>query len=210
MKKYELFQVLLDDLHKKDIQLIFKDETLQAQVAAAHWDGRMDSEWRDDYLFLVDANLNSFKSDYFVKRSYAYTIDLSSDVSRATLAVTYKHTAKTRDWFVKDYQTFLRAYVPEESHLTKVVGAAKDPVYGAFLSKKYFGVLVQVPIDSEKTVTFDYTLPPNLERDWYDLKIQKQPGLNDVPVTVTVIQKDGTREEKSFVLNHDTIWSELK
>jgi hypothetical protein len=49
-----------------------------------------------------------------------------------------------------------------------------------------------------------------LERDWYDLKIQKQPGLNDVPVTVTVIQKDGTREEKSFVLNHDTIWSELK
>jgi hypothetical protein len=49
----------------------------------------------------------------------------------------------------------LRAYVPEESHLTKVVGAAKDPVYGAFLSKKYFGVLVQVPIDSEKTVTFD-------------------------------------------------------
>jgi Protein of unknown function (DUF4012) len=209
-KKYALFQAALDDLHKKDIQLFFKDEALQAQVAAAHWDGRVDSEWRDDYLFLVDANLNSFKSDYFVKRSYIYTIDLSSDVPRATLAVTYKHIAKTRDWFVKDYQTFLRVYVPQGSYLTQVTGTAKDAVYGTFLNKKYFGALVQVPLNTEKTVTFEYMLPENLERVWYDLKIQKQPGLNDVPVSVTIIKKDGTREEKSFVLNRDTVWSELE
>ncbi len=209
-KKYALFQVMLDDLRKKDIQLFFKDTDLQAQVADSRWDGRMDSDWRDDYLFLADANLNSFKSDYFVKRSYKYVIDLSSDVPKATLSVTYKHTAKTRDWLVKDYQTFLRAYVPQGGYLTKVTGAAKDPVYGAFLNKKYFGVLVQVPLDTEKTVTFEYNLPEDLERDWYDLKIQKQPGLNDVPVSVTVIKKDKTKEEKNFVLNRDTVWSELQ
>lgn len=208
-KKYELFQVILDDLHKKDIQLFFKDESLQAQVEASHWDGRMDSGWPDDYLFLVDANLNSFKSDYFVKRSYSYRIDLSSSVPRAILSVTYRHTAKTRDWFVKDYQTFLRVYVPQGSYLTRVMGAAKDPVYGTFLNKKYFGVLVHVPLDTEKTVTFKYDLPQDLERDWYDLKIQKQPGLNNVPMSVSIIKQDGTREEKSFVLNRDMTWSEM-
>src|SRR3989344_5709258 len=62
-KKYELFRTVLDDLHQKDIQLLFKDELLQAQVAAAHWDGALDAAWKNDYLFLVDANLNSFKSD---------------------------------------------------------------------------------------------------------------------------------------------------
>lgn len=208
-KKYELYQTLIDDLHKKDIQLFFKDETLQDQVMASRWDGRMDSNWRDDYLFLVDANLGALKSDYFVKRSYAYMIDLSQNVPRAVLSVTYRHMGKTRDWFVKDYQTFLRVYAPQGSFLTRVTGAANDPVYGEFLNKKYFGVLAHIPLDTEKTVTFEYTLPENLERDWYDLKIQKQSGLNNVPVSVTVIKKDKTREEKSFVLNRDIVLSKL-
>lgn len=208
-EKYELFRTVLDDLRQKDIQLLFRDEALQEQVIAAHWDGRVESDWQDDYLFFVDANLNSFKSDYFVKRSYAYTADLSAETPKATLLVTYRHTAKAKDWFTKDYQTFLRVYVPQGSYLSGVTGAAKDPVYGTFLGKKYFGVLVHIPLDTEKTVTFEYALPADLERDWYDLKIQKQPGLSDVPVTVTVIKRDGTRDERSFLLNRDTVWSEL-
>lgn len=209
-KKYELFQVVLDDLHKKDIQLFFKDDILQAQVASAHWDGKLDTVWQDDYLFAVDANLNSFKSDYFVKRSYAYTVDLSREKPEATLAITYRHTAVARDWFTKDYQTFLRVYVPANSYLTTVTGAAKEPVYGTLFTRKYFGVLVQVPLNTEKTVIFTYTLPETIEGDWYDLKIQKQPGLNDVPVTVTIIQKDGSKKVKSFVLNRDTVLGELE
>ncbi|OGI15514.1 MAG: hypothetical protein A2878_00195 [Candidatus Moranbacteria bacterium RIFCSPHIGHO2_01_FULL_54_31] len=209
-KQYELFQTVLADLHQKDIQLRFKDELLQEQVAASGWDGAMDSAWKNDYLFLVDANLNSFKSDYFVKRSYAYTVDLSQAVPQATLAVTYQHTAEKRDWFAKDYQTFLRVYVPAGSYLNRVTGAAKDPVYGEFLNKKYFGALVQVPLAMEKTVTFEYALPENLERQWYDLKIQKQPGLSDVPVTVTIIRQDGSREEKHFVLDRDTVLGDLQ
>lgn len=208
-KKYELFQTILDDLHQKDIQLMFKDEALQEQVAAAHWDGALDRAWKSDYLFIVDANLNSFKSDYFVKRSYAYTVDLSADVPQATLAVTYRHTAQARDWFTKDYQTYLRVYVPAGSYLHTVTGAAKDPVYGELLGKKYFGVLVQVPLGTEKTVKFEYDLPREIVSEWYDLKIQKQPGLNDVPVSVTIIRQDGTAEKQELSLNRDTVLGEL-
>ncbi|HLC95513.1 MAG TPA: DUF4012 domain-containing protein, partial [Patescibacteria group bacterium] len=209
-KKYELFRILLDDLHKKDIQFAFKDKALQEQVTAAHLDGRMDSTWKDDYLFLVDANLNAFKSDYFIKRSYAYTIDLTKEIPEAKLAVTYRHTAQARDWFAKDYQTFLRVYVPMGGYLNTVTGAAKNPVYDTAFNKQSFGVLIQVPIHTEKTVVFEYTIPKELEREWYDLKIQKQPGLNDVPVTVTVIKQNGTTEETKFVLNRDTVFSEVK
>ncbi len=209
-KKYELFQVVLDDLRRKDVQLQFKDESLQSDVIAAHWDGALDTAWKNDYLLLVDANLNSFKSDYFVKRSYQYTIDLSKETPEATLAVTYKHTAPKKDWFTKDYQTFLRVYVPEGSHLNEVTNKATEPVFGSAFGKKYFGVLVHVPLGTEKTVTFHYTLPKDIERTWYDLKVEKQPGLNDVPVAVSVIHPDGTKEEKEFILNRNTILSNIK
>ncbi len=209
-KKYELFKVVLDDLHRKDVQLLFKDEVLHADVVAAGWDGRLDEFWKDDYLMLVDANLNSWKSDYFVKRSYAYTIDISKEIPEAVLAITYKHTAVKKDWFTKDYQTFLRVYVPKGSFLQGAENTATKPVFGDFMNKKYFGMLVHVPLGTEKTVTLRYTLPKELEREWYDLKIEKQPGLNDVPVSVTVIKADGSKEEKTLTLNRNTILSTVE
>lgn len=209
-KKYELFRVVLDDLHRKDVQLLFRDEALQATVVAAGWDGRLDSDWNDDYLLLVDANLNSWKSDYYVKRSYHYTVDLSRDIPEAKLAVTYKHTATAKDWLTKDYQTFLRVYTPKGSYLSGVENAAKEPVFGEFANKKYFGTLIHVPLGTEKTVTFRYTLPQEIRRTWYDMKMEKQPGLNDVPVVMTVTQTDGTKTEKEFVLNRNTVWSEVR
>lgn len=209
-KKYELFKVVLDDLHRKDVQLLFRDEELQADVVAAGWDGALDNTWKDDALLLVDANLNSFKSDYYVKRSYNYTVDLTKEIPEAVLEVTYKHTAKEKSWLTKDYQTFLRVYVPKGSFLTEVTNKATEPVFGELGNKKYFGVLVHVPLGTEKTVTFRYTLPNGVKRTWYDLKVEKQPGLNDVPVKVTVIQVDGTKTEKEFVLNRNTILSEVE
>ncbi|MEK7181790.1 MAG: DUF4012 domain-containing protein [Patescibacteria group bacterium] len=208
-QKYQLFNIMLEDLHQKDIQLYFKDEALQEQITAAGWTGMFDGTWKDDFLFPVDANLNSFKSDYYVKRSYDYTVDLSQDTPTAVLRVTYKHTAPKADWFTKDYQTFLRVYVPKGSFLTKATETAKDSVFGEYQGKKYFGALIHVPLGTEKTVTFEYTLPKEIERDWYDLKIQKQAGLKEIPVKITIIKKDGSKEEKSFIMNRDTVMSEL-
>lgn len=207
--KYHLFRVLLDDLHRKDIQLHFEDNDLQAQVEGAGWSGAMDGTWKNDYLLAVDANLGAFKSDYYVKRSYDYTVDLRGDVPQAVLAVTYEHTATEKSYLTKEYQSFLRVYVPHGSFLTTVTNATTQPVYGDFLNKKYFGVLVNVPLHSTKTVTFAYTLPKDLERDFYDLKIEKQAGLNDVPVHIKVLHQDGSVEEKSFVLNRNTVLSTL-
>ena len=209
-KKYELFNVLLDDLHRKDVVLQFTDPSLQNAVVTAGWDGALDRTWHGDYLFLVDANLNAWKSDYYVKRSFHYTIDLTKESPEATLAVTYRHTATAKDWLTKDYQTYLRVYVPAGSFLSDVDNAATKPVYGDFLNKKYFGVLVQVPLGTEKTVTFHYTLLKNIEKVWYDLKVEKQAGLSDVPVTVTIVHVDGVKEDKSFVLNRNTVLGDME
>ena len=129
--KYELFKVVLDDLHKKDIQISFHDEALQAIVRSAGWSGDINRVWDQDYLLAVDSNMNSFKTDYRMRRTMDYTIDLSGEAARAKLVVTYEHTAKEKDFMTKDYQSFSRIYVPEGSWLESVSGNAKPAVFGS-------------------------------------------------------------------------------
>lgn len=206
-KKYELFKVVLDDLHKKDIQIMFKDEELQSVVKAAGWSGELDQEWRNDYLLLVDSNLNALKSDYRMRRSVDYTIDLRGAERKAKVVVTYEHTAKEKDYMTRDYQSFSRLYVPEGSWLERVSGNAKSAVFGSELGKKYFGAIVQVPLGTTKQVTWEYRLPETLDKENYNLKFEKQPGVNDMPVTVTVLRDSGT-EKYELKLNRPFVLDE--
>lgn len=110
----------------------------------------------------------------------------------------------------KDYQSFARIYVPEGSWLESVSGNAKPAVFGSDLGKKYFGAIVQIPLGATRSVTWSYVLPEDFDTADYDLLIEKQPGLNDVPVTITVKEKDGTVTEKRFILNRPARWSALE
>jgi len=206
-KKVELADILFEDLKNKNIQLFFSDGNLQKAVESAKWDGRVDDEWKKDYLMMIDANLGSYKSDYYIKRSFDYTVDLSRETPTASLKITYKHAAKQRDWMTRDYLTYLRVYVPEGAWLTgsKNFDGAN---FANELGKKYFGSLVRVPLDSTKTVELSYTLPKEIAQD-YDLLIQKQAGLSEVPVSVHVIYPDGSKNGFSKNMDSDLRYSEV-
>lgn len=206
-KQYELFKVILDDLHKKDIQIMFKDPTLQAMVVQAGWSGELDQDWATDYFMLVDSNLNALKSDYRIRRSIDYAVNLRNGSRLVTAKVTYEHTAKEKDYMTRDYQTFARVYAPAGSWLEEVDGNFKPPVFGNELKKKYFGTLIHVPLGTTKTVTWQYRLPETITATKYDLKIEKQAGVNDVPLTVTVERDSGTERYKS-VLNRPFVLSD--
>lgn len=206
-EKYELFTVLLADLHRKDIQVYFSDEDLQAIAIGAGWDGSVDTAWKNDSFMLVDANLGALKSDYHMERRIEYLVDLSGAAPKATLKMTYKHRGTARDWYTKDYVSYLRAYIPEGSYVTRVENGDK-PVYGSELGRKYVGVIVGVPLASEKTVTFEYTLPSSIASDWYDLKVMKQPGTKDTPISITVIGQDGMIKTLNETLDRDFTLSE--
>ena len=208
--KYRLFQVLLGDLHAKDIQIQFKDAKLQAQVAQAGWDGKMDTDWQNDYLFLVDSNMNAFKSDLYVERSYEYVVDLSQPEAKATLKVTYKHTAKEKSYLTKDYQSYSRVYVPKGSFIDTIAPLSHEVVYGEELGKKFAGTIVQVPLGTEKTLEYNYKLPKTIDTgDLYDLKIQKQPGMKSIPVKVVIKHKNGSIQSYQFNLERDVVLSTL-
>ncbi len=207
-QKLKLAQVLLEDLKRKDIQLYFKKPELQKMAENSGWAGRVNESWESDYLMAVDANLGAYKSDYYVKRSLDYSIDLTKEKPEAVLKITYNHTAQQKDWMTKDYITYLRVYVPENSWLSEYENSG-EPRFGNELGKKYFGFLVGVPLGQSKTIELRYSLPENLAEN-YNLLIQKQAGLNDVPVNINIKFKDGTEENHSVIFNEDFVLSELK
>jgi len=208
--KYKLFQILLADLHAKDIQVYFKDEALQYQIKNAGWDGSFDTTWSNDFLFLVDSNANAFKSDLYVERSYDYSVDLTQVEPRATLKVTYNHTAKEKSYLTKDYQAFARIYLPKGSYIENISPLTHQVVYSEEFNKKVAGTILQVPLGTEKTLVYDYKLPKTIETgDLYDLKIQKQPGMRSNPVRIEVKYKNGTTKKYQFNLERDTVLSTL-
>ncbi len=61
-QQLELAKKIEEHLKRKDIQLFFKDEELQAEIDNMNWSGKV-RDYVGDYLMVVDANLNSLKSD---------------------------------------------------------------------------------------------------------------------------------------------------
>lgn len=202
-KKIQLGQIALDRLKSKDIQLYFANPALQKVVQQQGWGGTVDQSWQGDYLMMVDANLGAYKSDYFMKREFAYTVDLSKETPTATLSITYHHTAPKRDWLVNHYKTFLRVYTPAQSWLTDRQNLG-EPTFSSEFNKTSFGFLVDVTVTEQKIVTMTYQLPQSVVQD-YKLKIQKQPGVTNVPGKVTLIDPSGTKSERTLTLNEDTI-----
>ncbi len=202
-QKIKLAEIIYDDLNKKDIQLFFTNPALNEQAQKAGWAGEVDQSWKSDYLLASDANFGSWKSDYYVKRSLDYTVDLTGDAPKAVLKITYNHTAVKKDFMTKDYLTYLRVYVPDGSWLVENKNFA-GARFGNELGKKYFGAIIRVPLGTSKAVELTYTLPKQIA-DNYNLKIQKQPGLNDIPVAVRVIDQDGQKKDYNYTMNSDII-----
>lgn len=207
-QKFQLSQILLEDLDRKDIQLYFKDQDIQNRIAQVNWGGTMDVEWDRDYLMVVDANLGAWKSDYYIQRSMDYTVDLSGEIPQAVLKITYAHTATQRDYMTKDYLSYLRIYVPQNSWLTDLKNA-NDPRFGEESGRKYFGFFVYVPMGQTKTIEISYTLPKEIKNSEYDLKIQKQAGIKEVPVEIHVVDKEG-KKDHSALLMRDFVLGEGK
>ncbi len=201
-QKLDLAKVILEDLNNKNIQLYFKDQDFENQARKSLWAGEINSTWTGDYLMMIDANLASYKSDYYIDRSFDYVIDLSSEKPSATLKITYTHRGKVQDWMTKDYQTYLRIYAPKDAWLTSSNNVGKIN-FGEEFSKKYIGTLFTVPLNQTKTVEFNYTLK-DLNIENYDLLIQKQSGLSELPGKITVIDKNG--ERKSYDVNIKNEW----
>ena len=190
-QQLELAQKFEDHLKKKDIQFYFKNETLENEVMNLGWGGYIKPA-TGDYLMLVDANLNSLKSDYCIQRRINYAVDLSGDLPAAELNITYSHVCRTKDWMTSDYRDWMRIYAPQGSILENAAGQQGEAKTSEELGKNVFGMLVFVPIGQSQTVSLKYQLPVAVKKNPYNLMLQKQSGSGDLPMEITIRKADGS------------------
>ena len=191
-----LSSFVLDELRNKDVMLNFVDQDLQQKVAEAHWDGTVNTEWDGDYFMMVDANMGALKSDYYIKRSIEYNVDLTGEKPIAEVFLPYQHTATYGDWRTSDYHSYLRIYVPKGAKLLERE-MVSYPLENEEFNKSYFGFVLHVLINRGTNVRLKYELPESVREGNYKLLIQKQSGVGEVPVKIKVKTAEGefTKED---------------
>jgi hypothetical protein len=205
-EQMELAKKIEENLKQKNIQMFFKDESLQSEVEDINWAGRV-KNYKGDYLMAIDANLSSLKSDLCIKREMKYEVDLTAEKPQVTLNLTYDHTCRTRDWMTTNYNDWLRVYIPEGSWLEDSSVPQENLRFENDLGKKVIGVPVYVEIGKKETITLKYDLPAELKSNSYSLFIQKQSGSGEVPVSISVKKADGSVSEANEVLREDKMFS---
>jgi hypothetical protein len=194
-----------NELRTKDIMLYFHDPDLQSLVESVHWDGSVAKDWNNDYLMVVDANLGALKTDYYIKRSLAYTVDFTGEHPRANVSYTYDHTATHGDWRTSDYHTYTRILAPQGSQYIEQSRRRTGGVTSQNsddLKKTIFGYKVDALIGQTLETGIEYTLPDTITPNNYHLLIQKQSGTGTIPVTVTIKTKE-KEYTQSFELKKD-------
>ncbi len=194
---------VLAELRNKDVMLNFEDENLQKKVEEVHWGGRVATDWAGDYLMLSDANMGALKTNYYISREINYKVDLTGEKPIAELQVLYKNAAKYGDWRTSDYHSYFRVYVPQGSNLLERKMVSYPLVQEEF-NKTYFGFLLHVLINGQTDVRLKYELPESVRQGDYKLLIQKQSGMGDVPVKVTV------KTDKGEFTQEDVLKKDLK
>lgn len=186
----ELMETIGGLMAEKHILMFTNDNELEQKIAAQPWGGAI-TQTEGDFLFVVDANMASKKTDQVIQRSINYSVRPQDGKLIATATITYTHTGippKETNTITR-YRTYTRVYVPAGSTLVSTEGTQRTDYsdrpgevetlqeYG----KTSFGYFTTVEPKSSKTVKLTYQLSDNilqhaLATQKYDLVVQKQPG----------------------------------
>lgn len=181
--------------------LYFDDDRLNQAIRLLGWAGKQSPVTSEDYLMVVDANLGN-KSNNSILRGLTYDVGIADDGSlNNRLSVVYDYAASraSRDPAVDpehhgriDYGNLMQVFVAQGSQLVSTnfetsqsTTVVEHPDTTAFVST------VLVPYDTSQRFQFTYTTPPLAQQIGsfrrYRLNLQKQPGMEQEPVSVQVV-----------------------
>ncbi len=218
----EVLPMLSRLAQERQIMMYSNYDDLQNLLVKNNWAGEV-KKTNGDYLMVVDANLNSLKSDPEVSREITYRLLPDGRRWRAQVVISYNHHGDF-NWKTTRYRTYTRIYAPRGSELISAKGfmnIKKEPAQPDLteeLNKTVFGGFISIEPQEKKTITLEYFLPKEIgeqiRADNYTLFVQKQLGTEAVPLTVeldfgkkvgtggTVYQaKTDLRNDREFKIN---------
>lgn len=133
LSKVELLQIL-SELHdaaeKKEIQVYMNDKSIQERLRHFGWTGEIaQTPPTQDYLMVVNTNLQGQKSDARIEQKISYTVTVGDDGSViAETKIKRTHTGKPHEAFYGGLNiNYLRLFVPEGAELIGASGFTYPP-----------------------------------------------------------------------------------
>ncbi len=171
----KLLRIFYQDLNRGQILLYSFDPFLEQAILDLKWGGTLRiPKDKSDYFYFVESNLTANKLSCRLSRKIKDNIFLSSKEVTHNLTLTF---SKLRS---QKYRAYLRFILPPNVYQVKVNGQNR----GYDLLQRDDPPVTEVgvwfflnPQDKKKVLHLSYTLPLDLNSSFYQLYIQRQPGV---------------------------------
>lgn len=113
---------------EKHILLYFSNQELQKIISDIGWSGEL-LETSNDYLSVVNTNINGYKTDGVVEEKIDQNVEILSNGDIIdTITIKRKHTGGNTqyEWWNKVNANYMRVYVPRGSTLLEVEGQTRE------------------------------------------------------------------------------------
>ena len=188
-----LVEASAESLPQKHLMLTFDNPTLAAFIRTKGWNHPLPPLYFDpaqdigetrDFVAIVEANLGANKVNRFLDRKIFYEMTIGRDADLvASLKITYTNNSQAETWPAGRYVNYLRVYVPFAAgllaHQNGDSTKLEDVETLTQANLTIFSTYVEVPVKSQKEVSFTYRIPKNIKLEdapTYSLYFQKQAG----------------------------------
>jgi len=217
---------LQDAVSGRHLQVSVHDAVQEAQLHALRADGSLQNlPLTEDYLMVAEANVAATKADYYLKRSMSVKVEIyPSGLNRHEVDIHYEYPppvdatdAGLNKSYLNStslYRDYVRFYLPLTTTLANIgflIDGKPAPAYGGGLkeqgqegSHQVYGTFFTLPRGHSADVIIYYEVglpadPP------FQIYIQKQAGLVDLPTMLTVSYPGGIASRKTELSTDTTL-----
>ncbi len=199
-KMIPLLSALLTNLSTRSQLFTTFDAETQAGLQNLGWTGSVISppcptEFQDpclvDTFLNVETNVGVNKANASIHRTSTHRIELTGTTVVHTHLLELTNTALSGAWPKGPYKVFMRTYLPSSARSVQVavdsspLPATQIQIASAY-GKKVVAFASEVPLASTKKISISYTIDAPLHDSSYVFALQKQAGLSQEAVAVTV------------------------
>ena len=214
---------LVNSANQSQLQISLRDKIVEESLSDTIFSGATkikdapitETPSISDYLSIIESNVGVNKVNYFVDRSIDHKIIIDDNTINSQTKVTLTNKAETAAWPAGTYKNFIRFILPQNASIKKVL-VDGNSVKAADLEiitdnfKKSLGFLVEVPINSQKIISVDYTpnqTIPQKSSYEYDFLFEKQSGTQNDPINIEIIsnQKDTPTKTNLGSIDNNTV-----
>lgn len=212
----KIADVLADQAAQRHVQFYLHDPALQAEAAAAGFDGSIRSAGNDDYVLVDDANIHANKADRYMTKSADLKVEIyPSGLNRHELTLAYDYPMPPQPSGIdkalnldNQYYDYLRVYLPDTAVQSSILYFVdRQPAQLSLgqisheFGKTVIGLtfILQRGHKGQVKILYSDALDPS---HGFHLYVQRQAGIPDRPTAVEVSYPGGIAS-RQFDLRYD-------